>query len=198
MMMASEKETAMEIGDKCDEVIHEDDTIKKKPRERIDWKARVGTRAASTRTRKVPAAFSAHAGTGTLTVPTTVIEALKDEEWFQAVKREMDGHVEAGTYRIVDIPNGRRLIDTTIKFTVKRDGRKKARWCVRGDRQVAGVDYGATDSPVLRFDTMMVLLWIAANTGATVHTLDATMTFVKADTDRPVLLKGLKGRHELE
>ena len=87
-----------------------------------------------------------------------MIEALKDEEWFQADKPETDRHAEAGTYCIVDIPNDRRLIDTTIKFTVKRDERKKARWCVRGDRQVAGVDYGATDSPVRLFDTMMVLL----------------------------------------
>ncbi len=87
-----------------------------------------------------------------------MIEALKNDERFQAIKRETDRHVEAGTYRIVDIPNGRRFIDTTIKFTVKRDGRKKARWRVRGDRQEAGADFGATDSRFLRFNTMMVLL----------------------------------------
>ncbi len=49
----------------------------------------------------------------------------------------------------------------------------------------------------------MVQFWIASllptpNTGATVHTLDATMEYVQADIDKLVFLKGLKGWHELE
>ena len=123
-------------------------------------------------------------------IPRSVYDTCADEEWLQATRLEMEGHVRAGTYRIVDIPEGRKLIDTMITYTVKRDGRKKARWCIRGDRQVAGVDYGVTDFPVLRFDTILCLLNLAARYKAIFHTIDSTMAFVHALIDRPVFLKG--------
>jgi len=49
---------------------------------------------------------------GSITIPESVEEALKHEEWYRATVKEMEGHIAAGTYRIVDIPEGRKLIDT--------------------------------------------------------------------------------------
>ncbi len=95
-------------------------------------------------------------------IPRSIFEAYADEEWLQATQLEMGGHVRASTYRIVDIPEGRKLFETMITYTVKRDVRQKARWCIRDDRQIARVEYGVSDSPVLQFDTLLCLSNLAA------------------------------------
>jgi hypothetical protein len=73
---------------------------------------------------------------GTITTPNSVEEAVKHEAWLKATVKEMKGHIAAGTYRIVGIPPGRKLIYTKVAYMVRRNGTLKARWCGRGEREV--------------------------------------------------------------
>ncbi len=47
---------------------------------------------------------------------------------------------------IVTLTPGRITIRTMMIFTIKRSGKKKARWVVRRDQQVFGVDYWETSN----------------------------------------------------
>lgn len=60
-----------------------------------------------------------------------------------------------------------RLIDSKWVFRVKKDAdgksyRFKARLCARGFRQQEGIDFKETFSPMVRYDSLRVLLAIIA------------------------------------
>jgi hypothetical protein len=79
-------------------------------------------------------------------VPQSLSQARHhaDSGWWEAAEAEMNGHLKKETYEIIDlteVPKGRSLVDTMFLFDLKRNDRKKGRWVVRGDRQIAGIDY---------------------------------------------------------
>ena len=75
-------------------------------------------------------------------------------EWFQAVKEEMDAINENKTWYECDLPAGRKAIDTKWIFKVKHDEsinikRYKARLVIRGCAQKKGFDCDETYAPDL-------------------------------------------------
>uniref|UniRef100_A0A803KWT5 Reverse transcriptase Ty1/copia-type domain-containing protein n=1 Tax=Chenopodium quinoa TaxID=63459 RepID=A0A803KWT5_CHEQI len=88
--------------------------------------------------------------------PNTYREASKDPRWVKAMQEELQAIENNGTWEIVDLPKGKKAIDSKRVYVVKLDPngkivRLKARLVSRGDRQVAGKDYKATFSPVANF-----------------------------------------------
>jgi len=63
---------------------------------------------------------------------------------------------------MVEHPHGRKVIKNRWVFDVKTDGRKKVRLMVKGFSQVNGLDYDQVFSPVVRFETVCLLLAMAA------------------------------------
>ena len=81
--------------------------------------------------------------------PRTRKEALTDNEfeWKGAEAKDIKNHEvnESWSYISRDnIPLGRRLVRLIWVYKKKRDGSYKARLCVQGCSQVAGVDYHQT------------------------------------------------------
>ena len=82
------------------------------------------------------------------------------------------------------------VLPSTWAFRVKRfpSGvikKLKARFCARGDRQIANVDFFETFAPVVNWNTVRLLLILTAELGLANTQVDFVAAFVNADIDLP-------------
>ena len=80
------------------------------------------------------------------------------------------------------------VLDTTWAYKTKQypDGwihKYKARICVRGDKQEHGYDYFDTYAPVVRWNTVRLLLILTATLGLATNQVNYTLAFVQAKLD---------------
>ena len=61
----------------------------------------------------------------------------------------------------------------------------KARLCAGGHRQIEGVDYFETYAPVVNWNTVRLLVIMAAQLELATHLVDYTAAFVHAPIDKP-------------
>ena len=111
-----------------------------------------------------------------------------DEYWKAAVK-EIGTLEKTGVWDVVDRPEGVNVIDSTWAFKLKRfpDGlikKFKARFCVRGDQQVHGVDFFETYAPVVQWTTIRLMLILEVLLGLKSKQGDITAAFVHADVEK--------------
>jgi hypothetical protein len=110
-----------------------------------------------------------------------------DEYWKAAVK-EIETLEKMGCWDVVDRPEGVHTIDSTWAFKIKRypDGlikKFKARFCVRGDQQVHGVDFFETYAPVVQWTTIRLMLILEVLLNLKSKQGDITAAFVHADVE---------------
>jgi hypothetical protein len=91
-------------------------------------------------------------------------------------------------------PEGANILDSTWAFKRKRfpDGRVrklKARFCVRGDQQIEGVDFFDTFAPVVAWSTVRLLLILSVILGLATKQVDYTLAFVQADLEDDVYVR---------
>ena len=86
------------------------------------------------------------------------------------------------------------LISNKWVFAVKygADGRPerfKARLVARGYSQQYGIDYEDTFAPVIRFDSLRVLLAIAAKSCMKIHLIDAQNAYLSCELNKEILIE---------
>ena len=122
-------------------------------------------------------------------------------EWQKAMIDEVKGIMKQKTWINVkrnDIPKGTPVLPGIWAFKLKRlpDGspsKYKARYCVRGDKQVEGVDYFETYAPVVQWSTIrLVLTMVLANNWVT-RQVDYTNAFTQATLNEEVYIGQPKG-----
>lgn len=105
--------------------------------------------------------------------PPTVKEAMKHADWpkwKKAMDKEMELLSERETWVLAELPAGQKPIDNKWVFRIKHDGdgnitRYKARLVAKGFSQIPGVDFINTFSPVMRLETLRILLALATSFG---------------------------------
>jgi hypothetical protein len=93
--------------------------------------------------------------------------SLDSKKWLEAMKSELGSMSENQVWTLVDPPSDRKAVECKWIFKKKTDvdGNVtvyKARLVTKGFRQVQGVDYDETFSPVAMFKSIRILLAIAA------------------------------------
>ncbi|XP_055858787.1 uncharacterized protein LOC129921122 [Episyrphus balteatus] len=103
--------------------------------------------------------------------PKSYCEALKSPEsmeWLSAMKEELSSLEENRTWELVERPKNLKTVQNRWVFRVKNatNGEKpryKARLVAKGYVQQKGIDYNETFGPVARYDTVRMLLALAAS-----------------------------------
>ena len=105
------------------------------------------------------------------------------DDWKAAMDDELHSLKKNKTWIIVDEPKGRKVINCMWVFRLKYDSsgnieRYKARLVARGDSQIAGADYDELFAPVVRFDSLRLLLAISASKKWRPRQLDVKTAFL--------------------
>ncbi|KAI1007147.1 hypothetical protein K3495_g1070 [Podosphaera aphanis] len=90
------------------------------------------------------------------------------DEWKKAFDCEMESFAENNVWDIVPRPKGRKIVSGKWVCKVKGNAqgeveRFKGGYVAKGFSQVQGLDFDETFAPVVRFDSLWLLLAIAAH-----------------------------------
>ncbi|GJZ80177.1 zinc finger, CCHC-type containing protein [Tanacetum coccineum] len=136
--------------------------------------------------------------------PNTYQEAKDKSDWVNAMKEELSSIERNNTWKLVELPKGRKAIGLKWVYKVKRDpnGRilkYKARIVAKGYVQKQGIDYDEVFAPVARIETVRVILALAGSSGWWVHHLDVKSAFLNGRLEEEVYVmqpEGFEKRNE--
>jgi hypothetical protein len=116
----------------------------------------------------------------------------------KGIEEEMDSLEKHGTWSLVNPPPDRKVITGrwVLKTKLNEDGsvaRYKARYVARGYAQVEGVDFFETYAPVVRAETVRVLLSLAATKDWEVRQFDVKTAFLYGPLEEEVYLEQPEG-----
>ena len=120
--------------------------------------------------------------------PRTRKEAQIDnpKEWTGAECKEIKNHENNQSWSYIprsEVPMGRRLVRLIWVYKRKRDGSYKARLCVQGCSQAAGIDYHQTYCGTLRSTSLRTLAAVAAREGLSMHRWDFVAAFLQGSLE---------------
>ena len=113
-------------------------------------------------------------------------------EWMRAMEEEMKSHHENQTWDLIPRPPYSRVLGNRWLYKLKRhpDGsvaRYKARLVVQGFRQIFGTDYLETYASVGRYESVRLLLAVAAAKGLHLLQFDVKTAFLHGQLDGSTL-----------
>lgn len=135
-----------------------------------------------------------------LSLPQTYEEAMKSplkDEWSGAIKEELSAHKENETWTAVK-RSGQRTLTTKWVFTIKKNEnneviRYKARLCARGFSQIKDIDYQEIFSPTTRYDSIRVILSIAAKYNLEIQQFDVKTAFLNGVLEENIFIEVPEG-----
>ena len=145
-----------------------------------------------------PYEFSAKVQTHTADNPTYKDSIRLPEEGRNlcgaAMVKELKGLRDLGSFKMVNRPRGANTLASTWAFKKKRfpDGalkKFKARFCVRGDQKIEGLDVFETFSPVVVWITVRLLLILSMTLQLQTQQVDYTNAFCQAPLDQTVFVE---------
>ncbi|SOV02267.1 uncharacterized protein UDID_19160 [Ustilago sp. UG-2017a] len=118
---------------------------------------------------------------------------LRDDwdKWQQAMINEMTSMNKMVVFELADIPLDGKLIGVRWVFKLKLDAQRRAtqykdRLVAQGYAQHQGLDYDQTFSPVVRLQTVQMLLALTQQYGLYVSQLDVSTAFLNGKIDKNI------------
>jgi hypothetical protein len=125
--------------------------------------------------------------------PSSLDDALNDNNWKQAMDAEFDALMKNNMWHLVPPWKGMNAIGCKWVNKIKRgaDGsldHYKAHLIVKGFKQQCGVDYEETFSPVVKAATIRVILSLAISNGWMIRQLDVDSAFLHGFLEEDVYI----------
>jgi len=128
--------------------------------------------------------------------PANYVEAMMDldsEKWQSAMRSKIDYMGDNQVWNLVDPPDGVRPIECKCIHKKKKDMDVnihvyKARLVAKGFRQVQGIDYDETFSPVAMLKSIWIVLAIAAYFDYEIWQMDVKTTFLNGNLEEDVYM----------
>jgi len=133
--------------------------------------------------------------------PSTYAEAMMDpdsEKWQSAMRSEIESMGDNQVWNLVHLPDGHKTIECKwiYKKKIDMDGNVhiyKARLVAKGFRQVQGVDYEETFSPVVMLKSIRIILAIAAYFDYEIWQMDVKTAFLNGNLAEDVYMMQPEG-----
>ena len=128
--------------------------------------------------------------------PASFSEAMRSadaDQWTDACQYEMDALAKNGTWELMDLPPNRKAVKSKWVFKLKADGRYRARLVAKGFTQIPGIDFDETFSPVARFESLRMLLALAALEDWHIHSMDVKSAFLNGELDEEIYMEQPQG-----
>ena len=122
------------------------------------------------------------------------MSAKDAEPWLNAMKSELNSLKQNETWELVPQEPGMKLVDSRWIFKAKTDKhgkvvRHKARLVARGFSQIPDQDYHETYSPTVRFESVRLLMKLAAEEGMTISHHDVNTAFLYGVLDENIYMQ---------
>lgn len=135
---------------------------------------------------------------------TTFNEAsngVESEKWKKAMEAEIESLNENGTWKLVDLPKGKKPIRNKWVFKMKTDAngiiiRYKARLVAKGCSQKEGIDYNEIYSPVVRYASIRYLISIAVQFDLIIYQMDALTAFLQGVLEEEIYMEQPEGYND--
>ncbi|WJZ99221.1 hypothetical protein VitviT2T_017686 [Vitis vinifera] len=130
--------------------------------------------------------------------PTTFEEAVQSSKWRAAMDLEIEAIERNGTWELTDLPEGVKKIGVKWVFKTKLNengkvDKCKARLVAKGYAQQHGIDYTEVFAPVARWDTIRMVIALAARNGWSVYQLDVKSAFLHGELNEAVFIEQPQG-----
>ena len=96
-------------------------------------------------------------------------------------------------FELVDHPQDRKVIKNRWVFDVKSDGRKQACLVAKGFSQVEGLDFNQVFSPVVHFETVRLMLALAALENWYITGLNVRSAYLYGKLDEEIYMEQPEG-----
>ena len=121
-------------------------------------------------------------------------EAVRDKRWQTAMDEEIKAIDRNNTWELVELPEGKQTIGVKWVFKKRLNAqgeveRYKARLVAKGYKQKAGVDYDEVFAPVVRMETIRLLISIAAQFKWSIFQMDVKSAFLNGVLEKEVYIE---------
>lgn len=137
--------------------------------------------------------------------PSTYNEAVNSDNsknWISAMKDEIDALRKNKTWSLVPIPEDGNIVPCKWVYCIKNgiNGKQKfkARLVAKGFSQREGIDYQETYAPVVRYESIRILLAIAVEEDLEIAQFDVKTAFLYGELEETILMQQPEGFEEAE
>jgi len=121
------------------------------------------------------------------------LPADSKKRWLESCLEELKSLKDRDVYEIVDLPKRRKAVKNCWVFNIKPDGRYRSHLVAKGFSQVEGIDFDELFFLVVCYETVQLLLAIAALEDLDIQSIDVKTAYLYGDLDEEIYMEQPEG-----